>query len=117
QNGLGLNEMLNNLTSKTFKSTRKKGMEALIQMQTEQMLLTYLLSSSVNEDVSYAARGIIIQQLESLKNFLSTKNTKDETSYAGHIMLALKRMEKPEDIKTTVHKPIPPGAPIGCDWD
>ena len=91
-------------------------MEALIQMQTEQVLLAYLLSS-VNEDVSYAARGIIIQQLETIKNFLTSKNTKDGSLYAGHIMLALKRMEKPEDIKTAVHQPIPPGAPIGCDWN
>ena len=116
-NSLGLNEMLNTLTSKTFKSARKNGMEALIQMQTEQVLLAYLLSSSMNEDVSYAARGMIIQELTSIKNFLSLKDTKDESVYTGHIMLALKRMEKPEDIKVTVHKPIPPGAPIGCDWD
>ncbi len=117
QSGLGLNEMLKTLTNKTFKSPRKKGMEALIQMQTEHVLLAYLLSSSVNEDVSYTARGIIYQQLELLKNFLLPKNTKDESLYAGHVMLALKRMEKPEDIKTAVHKPIPPGAPIGCDWN
>ena len=117
QNGLGLNEMLQTLNAKTFKSTRKKGIEALIQMQTEQVLLAYLLSTSVNEDVSYAARGIIIQQLETIKNFLTSKNTKDGSLYAGHIMLALKRMETPEDIKTTVHQPIPPGDPIGCDWN
>jgi len=32
-------------------------------------------------------------------------------------MLALERMSKPADAKPTIHRAIPPGAPIGCDWD
>ena len=30
---------------------------------------------------------------------------------------SLERMKEPEKAKPTIHKEIPPGAPIGCDWD
>ncbi len=41
--GLSVNSMLNDLIEKTWKAPRKTGMEQLIQQQTEQVLLTYLL--------------------------------------------------------------------------
>jgi len=44
------------------------------------------------------------------------KAATDET-YKGHLLLALERMNVPEAAKPTIHKEIPPGAPIGCDWD
>ena len=49
--GLGVSEMLDTLISMTWKMSRREGMEKLIQQQTEQVLLTYLLSISVNNEV------------------------------------------------------------------
>ena len=117
-NGLGVTEMINRLITKTWKAPRLSGMEKLIQLQTEQILLTYLLSASVNDNNSFAVKSNLKKALEDLKTFVETQNktTTDET-YKGHLLLALERMKDPGSAKPTIHKEIPPGAPIGCDWD
>ena len=50
--GLGLNEMIEALINATWKAPRRKGMEGLIQLQTEQILLTYLLAASIDDNNS-----------------------------------------------------------------
>ena len=117
-NGLGVTEMINTLIAKTWKAPRLSGIEKLIQLQTEQVLLTYLLSASVNDNNSFAVKSNLKKALADLKTFIDTqsKTATDET-YKGHLLLALERMKEPEKAKPTIHKEIPPGAPIGCDWD
>ena len=117
-NGLGVVEMINTLITKTWKAPRLSGMEKLIQVQTEQVLLTYLLAASVNDNNSFIVKSNIQKALSDLKKFIETqtKTATDET-YKGHLLLALERIKKPENAKPTIHKEIPPGAPIGCDWD
>jgi hypothetical protein len=116
--GLGIGEMTRMLVLQTWKSPRKKGMQALIQLQTEQVLLTYLLAGVVNENNSYVVRAIIQKELGDLKTFITArlKSTTDDT-YKGHLQLALERMKAPEKAKPSVHKEMPPGAPIGDDGD
>ena len=115
-NGLGLYEMLDVLVKASWKAPRRKGTEGLIQNQTEQLLLTYLLSASVNDNNSFAARAVLQQSLAELKTFLETKKRgSSDPLYSGHLLLALERMKTPADAKPTVHAVIPPGAPIGCD--
>lgn len=115
-NGLGVTEMINTLITKTWKAPRLPGMEKLIQLQTEQVLLTYLLSASVNDNNSFAVKSNLKKALTDLKTFIEmqSKTATDET-YKGHLHLALERMKEPEKAKPTIHKEIPPGAPIGCD--
>ena len=109
--------MINRVVNVTWKSARKTGIEALIQIQTEQVLLTYLLASSVDEQVSFAARAILQKSLSDLKIYLEiAKKTATDNVYAGHIALALERMKAPEKAKPTQHAAAPPGAPIG-DFD
>jgi hypothetical protein len=119
-NGLGLDEMLSTLIGKTWKSPRRKGIEGLIQVQTEQVLLTYLLSSSIDDNASYGTKAIVVSELATLKNFIETKKkTVTDPLLSGHYMLALERMKAPEKAKPTLHTEIPPGAPIGeyeGDW-
>ena len=116
--GLGLNEMIDALINATWKASRRKGMEALIQIQTEQVLLTYLLASSVDETLSFAARSAVQKSLADLKIWIEgQKKTTTVNSFPGHFTLALERMKAPDKAKPTVHAAIPPGAPIGCDWD
>jgi hypothetical protein len=117
-NGLGIAEMINTLVTKTWKAPRLTGMEKLIQLQTEQVLLTYLLSASVNDNNSFAVKSNLKKSLTDLKIFIEAqrKTATDET-YKGHLLLALERMNDPASAKPTIHKEIPPGAPIGCDWD
>jgi hypothetical protein len=115
--GLGLQEMIQTLIDKTWKAARRKGMEGIIQQQTEQVLLTYLLASSVDENNSFAVRSVLQKILSELKKHID-QQMKISTSaiYTGHLQLAIERMKNPKDAKPTLHKEAPPGAPIGCDW-
>jgi hypothetical protein len=114
--GLGLNEMVDALINATWKAPRRKGMEALIQLQTEQVLLTYLLANSVDDDNSFITKSVIQKSLSDLKTFIeSKKKTSTDTMYAGHLLLALERMNNPGNARPTIHAVIPPGSPIGCE--
>lgn len=116
--GLGVFEMINTLLAMTWKAPRLTRMDGLIQMQTEQVLLTYLLSSSINDNNSFGVRSTLLSILKDLKTFVEAKlKATTDTNYKGHLLLALERMKEPEKAKPTIHKEIPPGAPIGCDQD
>ena len=113
--GLGITEMVNRILAATWKAPRQTGMEKLIQQQTEQIVLTYLLASSVDEQSSFAARSSIQKSLSDLKIYIEGKNkTNTDNIYGGHLALALERMKAPEKAKPTQHAVAPPGAPIGC---
>ena len=108
--------MITMLIAKTWKAPRLAGTEGLIQMQTEQILLTYLLASSVNDNNSFAVQSVLQSALKELKIFIEAKaKVSFDMTYKGHLLLALERMEEPEKAKPTIHREIPPGAPIGCD--
>lgn len=113
--GLGVSEMLRRMLAATWYAPRKKGLEQLIQQQTEQILLTYLLAASADESISFAARGPVLLALSALKTFIEEKRSTAEPVYAAHLSLALERMKAPEKAKPAIHLAAPPGAPIGCD--
>jgi hypothetical protein len=116
ENGFGLSDMIGKLINATWKSERLTGLQKLIQMQTEQVLLTYLLAASVDEQASFPARATVRRKLDELKTYIeSRKKTAAEPEYAGHLSLALERMKAPEKAKPAQHTAIPPGAPIGCE--
>ena len=110
--------MMNTLVAKTWKSPRLSGSEKLIQLQTEQVLLTYLLAASINDNNSFTVKAVLLKGLAELKTFIEAqqKSTSDELM-KGHFILALERMKDPASAKPTLHKEAPPGSPIGCDWD
>ena len=117
-NGFGVAEIINMLTGKTWKAPRLTGMQKLIQLQTEQVLLTYLLSASVNDNNSFAVKAVLQKALADLETFIETASkTATDDLYKGHLLLALERMKEPAAAKPTIHREIPPGAPIGCEWD
>jgi hypothetical protein len=116
--GLGLNDMIDALINATWKAPRRKGMEALIQLQTEQLLLTYLLAGSIDDNNSFITKAVLQKALADLKTFIeSKKKTSVDNTYAGHLLLSLERIKTPEKAKPTIHAVIPPGAPIGCEED
>jgi len=117
-NGLGVAEMIRLLVAKTWRAPRLSGLDKLIQLQTEQVLLTYLLAASVNDNNSFAVKAAVQYALKDLKTFIEAQNkTVTDETYKGHLLLSLERMEQPDKAKPTIHKEIPPGAPIGCDWE
>jgi hypothetical protein len=42
---------------------------------------------------------------------------KSNPALRAHYAYAIERIEKPKDIPQPQHKDIPPGAPIGCDFE
>ena len=91
----------------------------LIQLQNEQLVLTYLLAVSTNDNASFAVKSFVQKSLNELKSFAEAqlKMPADDT-YKAHLLLTIERMKAPEKAKPlTQHKEMPPGAPIGCDWD
>ena len=115
---LSLSEELKTIMDNTWYAGREKGIDALIQEQTEQVLLTYLLALSVNDNASYAAKAQAQKTLDELTDFIKKelKHTKDG-NYKAHLLLAQERMKAPEKAKPTIHEQIPPGSPIGCEED
>jgi hypothetical protein len=115
--GFGLSEMISRLIQATWKSPRRKGMDQLIQQQTEQLVLTYMMAASMDEQASFAARSMALDQLGKLKAYiLAQQKSATDPVYAGHLALALERMKTPEKARPSIHAQAPPGAPIGC-WE
>lgn len=113
--GLGLDEMVMMLVGATWKAPRRSGMEGLIQLQNEQLLLTYLLASSENDNASFITKSVIAKAVKDLKVFIDARQkTATDAMYKGHLLLALERIKDPSKAKPTLHAEIPPGAPIGC---
>jgi len=114
----GYDEMATALISASFATARRTGMELAIQLQNEQLVLTYLLASSVDDKLSYPARAKVVSTLNALKTFLedARKNAIDPL-YKAHLDMALERYKSPDKAKPTLHAVPPPGAPIGCEED
>ncbi len=118
-NSLGADEMISLLIHKTWKAARLKGFDQLIQLQNEQLLLTYLLSISINDNASFVTKSFAQKGLSEIKTYVESqlKSAIDDT-YKAHLLLTLERMKAPEKSKPlTQHEAMPPGAPIGSDWD
>jgi len=115
--GLGVDEMVQELISRTWKAPRLQGLPELIRQQNGQLLLTWLLAVSVDEKASFATKAQIRYQLDRLRIWmLSPIFTNRDNNFAGQILLALDRMKHPEKVKAAViHITIPPGSPIGSD--
>jgi hypothetical protein len=114
-NGLGLEEMINQVVDKTFKMPKNQGLNRKVQFQTEQIVLKHLMALSTNENANYQVRAICGKVLKDLKTYIEeTKKTTKESDHQAHLDYALDRMKNPSSAKVAVHKELPPGAPIGC---
>ena len=114
---LGIDEMIKVLMNKTWKAARLKGLQGLIQLQNEQLMLTYLIGVSLNNDASFAAQAAMLKAIEDIKEY-ATKQLPSATDISkGHLLLTLDRIKNYRDSKPFVPESMPPGAPIGCDWE
>ncbi len=116
--GLSADEMIKLLLQKTWMAPRRTGMEKLIQLQTEQILLTYLLALSIDDNANFAAKSAAQLGIDKLKKYIEqNKKTATDTQLQGHYLLALERMKAPEKAKPSQVTEMPPGAPIGSDCE
>jgi hypothetical protein len=112
----GWDDVLDAIIAKTWKAPLQKGLKGEIQLQTQQMVLTSLLGLSQNDNANYIVKSICFDRLQSLKQYAEQmKNSNPATK--AHYSYAVERITKPKDIPQPQHKEIPPGAPIGCDWE
>ena len=112
----GLSEMLNTLIDATFKSARKSGIQGSIQLQNEHMVLTYLLASSISDELSFPVKAKLNASLQALKTYIENqKKTTADQLYKAHLDLLLNRCKDPEKANPTIYADAPPGAPIGCE--
>jgi hypothetical protein len=112
---IGWDDVLSIIMNTVWNAPAEKGLKRAVQLQTQQMTLTWLLGLSQSEQSNYAVKAICFEQLQQLKKLAET-NSKTSMDKA-HYLYAIERINKPKDISLPVHKEIPPGAPIGCDFE
>jgi hypothetical protein len=91
-------------------------MAQLVQLQTQQMVLTHLLLLSMNENATYAVKAICYDRLQSLKQFAMSES-KTKPLIKAHFTYAIERINHPKEIQQPKHVEIAPGPPIGCDME
>lgn len=114
-NTIGWDDVLDAVITKTWKAPLQKGLKGEIQLQTQQMVLTWILGLSQSDNANYIVKSICFDRLQSLKQYAT--QMKNTPGMQAHYNYAIERISKPKDISLPQHKEIPPGAPIGCDFD
>lgn len=134
----GWDDVLDSLINRTWKQPLQKGMTGQIQMQTQQMVLSFLLgmtgggtagggrsaalpagvaiAESVGGSPNYEVKAICSDRLTQIKKYCEAQ-LKTATPYKAHYSYAIERIKNPDDIAIPAPAAIAPGAPIGCDWD
>ena len=116
QNSLGLSEMLQKIYTKIFIMSRLQGLQGLIQNQNEQLIIKSLLDLSADENASYATKAICKSYLSKWqKDFEKLKISSKNQTQIIQLNYLIEQIKNPEISKKTIAKPLPPGAPIGCD--
>jgi hypothetical protein len=115
-NTIGWDDVLDAIITKTWKAPLQKGLKGEVQLQTQQMVLTWMLGLSQSDNANYIVKSICFDRLQSLKQYAESQKNSNP-SLKAHYSYAIERINKPKDIALPQHKEIPPGAPIGCDFD
>ncbi len=109
---IGFDNVVESVLQATWYAKAQKGLNGQIQLQTQQMVVTFLLGLNQSEQANYAVKSIAYSQLQKIKEYCKTKLTGDD---ATHYEFVIERIEHPKDIALPTHREMPPGAPIGCE--
>lgn len=112
----GWDDVLDAIINKTWKAPVLKGLKGEVQLQTQQMVLTWMLGLSQSDNANYIVKSICFDRLQSLKQYAEQMKNSNP-SLKAHYSYAIERISKPKDISLPQHKEIAAGAPIGCDFD
>ncbi len=110
----GWDDVVDAIIQKTWKASPEKGLKQEVSLQTQQMVLSWLISLSLNDNANFQVKSICFDRLQSLKIFASEK-AKSNPFLKAHYTYAIERINKPKDIIVPSAKTIAPGAPIGCE--
>ena len=112
----GWDDVLDAIIQKTWKATMEKGLKQQVQLQTQQLVLSWLLNLSQHEQAGFQVKAICYSRLQALKSYAAAQE-KANPSLAAHYAYTVERINKPKDMVVPTPKAIAPGAPIGCDLD
>ena len=115
-NIIGFDDVVDAVIEKTWNAPAPKGLNGQIQLQTQQMVVTFLLGLNQSEQSNYAVKAITYSRLQTIKELCFNKLEEDPTD-RSHYEYTIERIDKPKDIALPAHRELPPGAPIGCDWE
>jgi hypothetical protein len=107
-NGLGIDDMIS--AAVKHGAPRLKGFQKLIQQQNEQLLLTYLLAASINDEASFATKAELLKAIDDLKTYNGTIKTQ-QTLHTKAFIAPLERMKFRKSKTDFLHRA--PGSPIG----
>lgn len=113
---IGWDDVLDAIIKNTWNAALKTGMQKEVQLQTQQMILTWLIGLSQHDNSNYAVKSICYDRLQQLKKYCQQQIAANP-SLRAHYAYAIERIEKPKDITLPNHKDIASGAPIGCEWN
>ena len=115
-NTIGWDQVLDAILEKTWYTKIPTGLEGSIQLQTQELTLTWLLGVAQSPEANYEVRSICNDRIQLLKSKLETL-AKTDLAHKAQYNYALERIKNPKDIVLPKPTIIPPGAPIGCDLD
>jgi len=112
-NTIGFDDVADATINSIWKAPVQKGLAGQVQLQTQQMVLSYLLSLIANDRSNYQVKSISFDRLQSLKEYAKVQ-MKINPALKAHYKYAVHRIDNPKDIVIPDHVDIAPGAPIGC---
>ncbi len=115
-NNLGWDDVLDSIIYRTWKAPQPKGLAQQVQLQTQQMVISWIQTLANNNNAGYAVKAICFEKLQALKSFIAGQ-MKLYPANKAHYLYAVERIDHPKDVIIPEHKIIPPGAPIGCDFE
>ncbi len=123
----GLDEVIDKLISKTWKSSRSAGLQAEIQRSVNYVVMYNLMSLASMERAAPQVKAIVTLKLSELKSWLAAefKSTKDQDQRAQYLFASSeidKFLQDPKKVSIPHPVEAPPGQPIGdvglnLDWD
>ena len=113
--GIGFAELIDAVVAETFQKPLGKGLQEAVGLQTQQMVVTWLLGVSQSEQSNYEVKAICSEKLNALKKWAAEQVKANK--YKTHFAYLIDRIAHPKEISLPKHKEIAPGAPIGCDLD
>jgi len=113
---IGWDDVMDAIIQQTWKTPLANDLALQVQLQTQQQVISWLLNLYQDKNANYAVKSIAYNGLMKIKKLAQQQMTANP-ALTAHYSYAIERIEHPEKIQMPQPVDLPPGAPIGCDWD
>ena len=116
----GLDNLIDHILEKTWKSSRKNSYHAEIGRMVDQSVLQHLLNLASSKNPSQV-RAIAWLKIEELQSWITIQTSREkQTAALAHLSFAKYLIQQfyknPEEFKTNDSLKLPAGSPIGMEW-